>query len=183
MDRERALKELKARLTIGRFIRHSLAVEAIMRELAALLRDNVELWGLTGLLHDIDYEKTAGDPARHSLVGAEILENLDVEPEIVYAVKAHNDLHGIERKRKLDKALFCADPMSWLIDVCAMSLPSQKLSDLTADFVLDKFNDGDFAGELDREQMRTCSDLGISLKEFVATALAAMKKMSDGPDL
>ena len=179
MDRDRALNELRARLTNINLIRHSLAVEAIMRELAALLRDNVELWGLTGLLHDIDYEKTADDPARHSIVGAEILENLDVDPEIVYAVKAHNDLHGIERKRKLDKALYCSDPMSGMITACALILPSKKLSGVSADFVMKKFEEKAFAKGANREQIKSCSYLGISLEEFVITSLTAMKGISD----
>ncbi len=177
MDRDRALKELKARLTNAGFIKHSLEVEAIMRELAVIFRDNVELWGLAGLLHDIDYDRTAHEPEMHSIVGAEILENLDVDPEIVYAVKAHNDLHGIERKRKLDKALYCSDHMSRLIDACAGSLTSQKLSDVTADYVLSKFNDTTFAGELNRDRIRTCCELGIPLAEFIDTALAAVKKI------
>jgi len=177
MDRDRALKELQARLTNARFVRHSLEVEAIMRELAVILRDNIELWGLTGLLHDIDYDRTAHEPAMHSMIGAEILENLDVDPEIIYAVKAHNDLHGIERKRKLDKALYCSDPMSWLIDACTRSLASQKLSDVMADYVLSRFNDIDFAGELNRDQIKTCCELGIPLEEFIDTALAAVKRV------
>jgi putative nucleotidyltransferase with HDIG domain len=177
MDRDRALKELQARLTNVRFIRHSLEVEAIMRELAAMLRDNIELWGLAGLLHDIDIERTKGDPSMHSIVGSEILENLDIDPEVVYAVKAHNDIHGIERKRKLDKALYCSDPMSCLIDACVRSLPSQKLSDVTADYVLSKFNDAGFAEEQKRDQIRTCCELGIPLEEFAEMALAAVKKI------
>ncbi|HEX2947680.1 MAG TPA: HDIG domain-containing protein [Clostridia bacterium] len=179
MDRERALKELQARLTNDKFIRHSLAVEAIMRDLAALLRDNVELWGMTGLLHDIDYERTAGDPSKHSIIGAEILENLDFDPEIVYAVKAHNDLHGIGRKRKLDKALYCSDPASWMIEACAEGLSSKQLSDVTADFVLNNMNDSSFAAELDRGRINTCIDLGITLEEFIALSLDAMKKVLD----
>lgn len=179
MDRERAFKELQARVTNIKLIRHSLAVEAIMRELAAILRDNVELWGLTGLLHDIDYEKTADDPARHSILGAEILENLDVDPEIIYAVKAHNDLHGIERKRKLDKALYCSDYMPGIINECALTLPSKKLSDVSADFVLKKLDEKAFAKDKYMEQIKTCSDLGISLEQFVHTALTAMGKISE----
>lgn len=178
MDRDRALGELKARITNMNLIKHSLAVEAIMRELAAIMRDNVDLWGLTGLLHDIDYEKTADNPAMHSIVGAEILENLGLEPEIIYAVKAHNNIHGIDRKRKLDKALYCADPVSGLITASALILPSKKLEDVSADFVLRKMDAKSFAKGADRDQIRTCSELGLSLEEFIAAALNGMRKIS-----
>lgn len=178
MDRGRALDELKARLSNKNLIKHSLAVEAIMRDLAALLRDDVEMWGLAGLLHDIDYDKTAGDPARHSLLGAEILENLGIDEEIVYAVKAHNDYHGIERKRKLDKALYCTDPVSGLITAAALILPSKKLEDVSVEFVLRKMNVKSFAKGANRDQIKTCGELGMTMEEFIEVSLNAMKKIS-----
>ena len=179
MERGQALGELKARLKSGNLIKHSLAVEAIMRGLAAYLKDDVELWGLAGLLHDIDYDRTAGNPAMHSILGAGILENLGVDDEIVYAVKAHNDIHGIERKRKLDKALYCADPVSGLITAGALILPSKKLSDVTADFIMKRMNEKSFAKGANREQIRKCEELGLSLQQFVGISLEAMKKVSD----
>src|SRR5690554_5215569 len=127
MEREQALEELKGRVKNQNIIKHSLAVEAIMKELAFHFKEDIDKWGLAGLLHDIDYDKTADDPSKHSLVGADILEGLDIESSIVYAVKAHNDFHGIERKRKIDKALYCADPMAGMITACALVLPSKKL--------------------------------------------------------
>lgn len=178
MDRERVLDELKARLLNKNLIKHSLAVEAIMRDLAALLRDDVEMWGLAGLLHDIDYDKTAGDPSRHSLLGAEILENLGIDEEIVYAVKAHNDYHKIERKRKLDKALYCADPVSGFITAAALILPSKKLEDVSVEFVLKRMNEKAFAKGANREQIKTCSELGLTLEKFIEVSLNAMKKIS-----
>jgi putative nucleotidyltransferase with HDIG domain len=179
MDRATAFEELKVRISNGNLIKHSLAVEAIMRELAALMKDDAELWGLAGLLHDIDYEKTVDCPERHSLLGAEILEDMDVEPDIVYAVKAHNDIHGIERKRKMDKALYCADPVSGLITAGALILPSKKLADVTTEFILKRMNEKSFAKGADRDQIRSCSELGLSLEEFIGTALRAMNKISD----
>jgi len=125
MEREQALEELKARIENENLIKHSLAVEAIMKDLAFYFKEDIDKWGLAGLLHDIDCEKTAGDISKHSLVGAEILESLDIESSIIYAVKAHNDYHGIERKRKIDKALYCADPAAGLITAAALILPSK----------------------------------------------------------
>lgn len=179
MDRATALEELKARISGVNLIKHSLAVEAIMRELAVLMKDKAEVWGLAGLLHDIDYEKTANNPERHSLLGAEILEDMDVEPDVVYAVKAHNGIHGIERKRKMDKALYCADPVSGLITAGALILPSKKLADVTPEFILKKMNEKSFAKGADRDQIRSCSELGLSLEEFIGASLSAMQRISD----
>jgi putative nucleotidyltransferase with HDIG domain len=79
MNREQALEEVQKRISSKNLIKHSLAVEAIMRELAEHFGQDLEKWGLAGLLHDIDYENTAEDPARHSLEGAEILKGLGIE--------------------------------------------------------------------------------------------------------
>jgi putative nucleotidyltransferase with HDIG domain len=178
MDRTQAFEQLKVRLTNSNLIKHSLAVETIMRELAAHFKDDIDLWGLAGLLHDIDYDKTASDPATHSILGAEILDNLGVDSEIVYAVKAHNDYHGIERKRKLDKALYCADPVSGLITAAALILPSKKLEDVTVDFIMKRMNEKSFAKGANREQINKCDELGLSLETFITISLNAMKKIS-----
>jgi len=179
MEREQALEELKARIENENLIKHSLAVEAIMKDLAFYFKEDIDKWGLAGLLHDIDCEKTAGDISKHSLVGAEILESLDIESSIIYAVKAHNDYHGIERKRKIDKALYCADPAAGLITAAALILPSKKLEDVTVDFLIRRMNEKSFAKGVNREQIKSCEQLGLSLEKFLEIALEAMKKISD----
>lgn len=178
MERTQALEELKARLTNKNLIKHSLAVEAIMRDLAYYFKEDAEMWGLAGLLHDIDYDKTADNPSRHSILGAEILENLGVDETIVYAVKAHNDYHGIERKRKIDKALYSADPVSGLITAGALILPSKKLDNVTVDFILKRINEKSFARGANRDQIRKCEELGLSLEQFIEISLNAMQKIA-----
>jgi len=179
MEREQALEELRGRIENENLIKHSLAVEAIMKDLAFYFKDDIDKWGLAGLLHDIDCEKTAGDISKHSLVGAEILESLDIESSIVYAVKAHTDYHGIERTRKIDKALFCADPAAGIITASALILPSKKLEDVTVEFVIKRINEKGFAKGVNREQIKSCEQLGISLEKFIEISLEAMKKISD----
>lgn len=179
MERDQALKELKARLKNRNLVKHSLAVESIMRELAAYFNEDSDRWGLAGLLHDIDYDKTKDDPSKHSIVGAEILEELGIDDEIVYAVKAHNSYHGIERKRKIDKALYSADPVSGLIIAAALILPSKKLEDVTVDFVLRRMEEKSFARGANREQIKACEELGLSLEKFIEISLNAMKKISN----
>lgn len=175
MERTQALEELKIRLTNKNLIKHSLAVEAIMRKLAEHFKEDVESWGLAGLLHDIDYDKTAQDPSLHSIMGAEILEGLGIDSSIVYAVKAHNEYHGLERRRKIDKALYCADPVSGLITAGALILPSRKLEDVSVEFIMKRINEKSFAKGANREQIKACSDLELELEQFIGIALDAMK--------
>lgn len=179
MDRIKALKELKGRLTNKNLVKHSLAVEAIMRELAKHFGEDVEQWGLAGLLHDIDYDRTADDPAKHSILGAEILEGLGLDDKIVYAVRAHNDYHGIERKRRIDKALYSADPVSGLVTAGALILPSKKLEDVSVEFIMKRFHEKGFARGANREQIKKCEELGLTLEQFIGIALNAMKGISE----
>ncbi len=179
MDRAQAVTELNARLKTKNLIKHSLAVEAIMRRLALHLGENEQDWGLAGLMHDIDYDRTSDDPAMHSIMGAEILGNLGVEEEIIYAVKAHNEVHGLPRHRKIDKALFCSDPVSGLITAGALILPSKKLADVDVEFLLKRMNEKSFAKGANREQIKSCSDLDLELEKFMELSLEAMKGISD----
>lgn len=179
MTREQALAEVKARVENKNLLKHMLAVEAIMRELAVYFGEDAERWGLTGLVHDIDYDQTANDPDRHALVGAEILERLGVEHEIVYAVKAHNgERLGVPRQRRLDKALYAADPLSGLIVAAALIHPDKKLASIDADFVLNRYGEKGFARGANRPQIATCHELGLELKEFIGLGLAGMQKTS-----
>ncbi len=178
MEREQALEELKGRLKSENLIRHSLSVEAIMKELAFYFKEDIDKWGMAGLLHDIDYDKTGGDPSKHGLVGAEILETLEVESSIVYAIKAHNDYHGIERKRKIDKALYCASPMAVIVNACVLALPSKKINDLTVEFVMEKINEEGFIKDVDLEQIKSCENIGIPLEQFVETSIKAVQSIS-----
>lgn len=179
MERVQAFEELTARLTNRNLVKHSLAVEAIMREFAAYYKEDVDKWGLAGLFHDIDYDRTAGDPSQHGLVGAEILEGLDVDGSIIYAVKAHNDYHGIQRRRKMDKVLYAADPTSGLITASALILPSKKLEDVDLEFLMKRFNEKGFAKGAGREQIKSCEELGMTLAQFLEISLTAMKQIAE----
>lgn len=180
MDRNQALTEVKKRVKNRNLLKHMYAVEAVMRALAQRLGDDEEKWALAGLLHDIDYEETAQQPEEHSLVGAEILEELQVAPEIVYAVKVHNPAHGIERRSRLDHALHIADPLTGLIVAAALIHPSKKLAAIDSQFIINRFGEKQFARGANREQISQCHrDLGICLEEFIELGLMAMQDISD----
>ena len=151
-----------------------------MRQLAVKLGGDPEIWALTGLLHDIDYEKTKGDPETHSLVGAEMLKEIGLDDEIVEAVKTHNEAHNIEPQSLLAKALFVADPISGLIVAATLVLPSKKINDLTTQNVLNRFKEKAFARGANREIIKKCEELiGLSLEEFTEICLKAMQGISE----
>lgn len=179
MDRDKAMEELLLRIENENIIRHSLAVEAIMRKLARHFNEHESLWGITGLVHDIDYERVNGDMSIHGKMGGDILEALNADSTIVYAVRAHNPVNNFLRRRKIDKALYCSAPVADLIIACALIQPDKKLKNVDEGFVIDNYNRKDFASDVNREQIASCSELGLTLKEFVALSLEALKEISD----
>lgn len=175
MSREEAMELLKQEVKQKNLIKHCLAVEAVMTRLAENFGENQEKWALAGLLHDIDYDETADDPQRHSLLGAKILADKGLDEEIVYAVKVHNEAHGLPRKSLMDKALFASDPLTGLIVASALIHPAKKLHAIDADFVLNRFKEKNFAKGATREQIAACDEMGLSLEQFVALGLEAMQ--------
>ena len=199
MEMEAALNLLKENLKNQNLIKHSLAVEAGMRGLARHFNEDEEKWGICGLLHDIDYEKTKGDPNLHSKMGAEMLKSLGFDKNICQAVLTHNEAHKKEPETKMAKALFCLDPLTGLIVAATLVLPSKtelpfieakvkkrtlssspKISDLKVENVLNRFEEKSFARGANREIIKKCNEfLGLSLEEFVKIVLEAMQKISN----
>ena len=128
---------------------------------------------MVGLIHDIDYEKTADNPSQHGLIGAQMLAEAGLDDELVNAVRAHNEALGYERTTRLDKALYAADPVE---PDCAAALvkPSKKLADDT-EFVLKKYKEKSFARGASREQINSCVELGLTLEEFIGLSIDAMQ--------
>ncbi len=178
LTREQALYLMRERLSNINLQKHTLAVEAIMRRLARHFGADEELWGLAGLLHDIDYEATKDEPARHSLVAADELAAMGLPPDVVQAVRVHNHYHGIARQTEMDKALHAADPLSGLIVAAALVSPSKRLAAIDVPFIVNRFGEKSFARGADRDTIRCCSELGLELDEFVALALEAMQSIS-----
>lgn len=175
MNRAEALVAVQDKVKNQNLVKHMLATEAIMLALAARLGQNAEEWGLTGLLHDIDVELTAGDMNTHSKVGAEMVQQMGFSQAIAQAIRRHNEQHGEPRETLLDKALFCADPLTGLITAGALVRPDKKLASLTAESILKRFGEKRFAAGASREQIALCREIGLSLEEFIALGLAAMQ--------
>ncbi len=178
MNRDEALSLLKEHLTNANLVKHSLAVEAVMRELAGHFEKDADIWGLAGLLHDIDYDRTKDSPEQHSLIGAEILEENGLPEDVVYAVKVHNHVHGLPRNSLMDKALYCTDPVTGLITAGALIKKEKSLSAIDVAFLLNRFGEKSFARGANRETIQTCSEIGLSLEEFLSLGLKAMQGIS-----
>ncbi len=185
MTRPEAFEALKSLITNTNLIKHHLACEAIMLSLCKRLvpqADEITLgkWGITGLLHDADYELTKDNPKIHTLVLEERLgDNLD--QDIIHAIKAHNFQNtGVEPTTIMDWSLYCCDELSGLIIATALIHPDKKLSALDTKFIMKRFNEKNFAMGASREQIQLCEEkLGIPLEEFIGISLLAMQGISD----
>jgi predicted hydrolase (HD superfamily) len=149
-----------------------------MRALAARFGEDAELWGLTGLVHDLDLDECANDLARHTLVGAEVLRAAGAPAEVIEAVLGHND--KAPRATRMAKALWVVDPTTGFITAAALIRPSRSTSDLAAPSVKKRMKDKRFAAAVKREQIAACeAELGIGIDDFLALCIAAMDGVRD----
>ena len=176
MNRQEALTLLSEKLKNKNLFKHCLAVEACLRSLAQRLGEQEEIWALAGLLHDVDYEETGADPARHGLEGAQLLEKMGLSEQLIRAVKVHSG--HLPPQSKLDWALFATDPLTGLIVASALMHPEKKLSALDVDFVVRRFKEKRFAAGANREQIGACKNLGLELEEFIHICLEGMKSVA-----
>lgn len=179
MNREQALEFLQKNLNNPNLFKHSLAVEAAMRGLAEFFDEDIEKWGICGLLHDIDYEKSQCNPQIHSQLGSKMLEDAGLGTDISKAVLTHNEAHGIEPVSLMAKALYCSDPLTGLIIASCLVLPSKKLADVKTENVLNRFPEKSFAKGANREIISQCEKLlGLGLEQFVEIVLLTMQKIA-----
>jgi putative nucleotidyltransferase with HDIG domain len=178
MNRREALESIRENVASENLIKHMLAAEAIMRALAGRLGGDEVEWGLAGLLHDIDVELTEGDMSSHGKLGADLARDLGASEAIADAILCHNERHGIAPETPMEKALFCADPLTGLITAAVLVRPDKKIANLEATSVRKRFKEKSFAAGASREQIARCADIGLDLDEFIAIGLEAMKKVA-----
>jgi len=179
LTRKEALELLKKNLHSENLIKHSYAVEAILHEMAKNLGQDEELWGVTGLLHDLDFDYTKNEPEKHALITVQVLHELLPE-EAMNAIKAHNFQHTAQIPQTyLDKSLIAADAVSGLIIATALVMPSKKLTDVQLQTLLAKFKDKSFAAGCNRKRIELCEDMELSLQKFLELSLNALKGIAD----
>ena len=170
--REEAKELLFNHLKNENLRKHCLATAAVMEKLAEKLGHDPDVWFITGLLHDIDFEAIGDDQTQHALKAMEILQDVDITPEMKHAIKAHNGMAPIESD--LDWGLWIADPVNGLIVAAALMRPDKKISTIQLKSLKKKYKTKAFAAGANREQIADCSHLGLELDEFLQLALDAM---------
>jgi len=176
LTREQALDLVGKHVTRRNVLYHMLAVETLMKTTARHFGESEETWGLVGLLHDIDYEKTETTPEKHGLLAEVILKGL-VPDDLIKAIKSHNAKNtGAIAENRMEKALTACDAISGLLVACALVMPSKKLADVKVESVAKKFKDKDFARGADRERILVSEEIGIPREKFFQVALSGLKE-------
>ena len=155
--------------------KHMLAVEACMRAYALKFGEDENKWGITGLLHDFDYEKYP-TPAEHPFVGNKILEERGYPEDVRRAILSHADYSGVKRESKMEKTLYACDEIAGFITASALVKPNKSLAEVEAKSVRKKMKDKAFARSVNRDDIiNGAADLGVDLEEHIAFCIEAMK--------
>ena len=175
MTRDEAYALLCEHVQAENLRKHCLATEANLRALARRLGEDEELWGIVGLIHDLDFERTADAPAEHTLVTCQLLADKGLPEEALLGIREHNaEALGIPRTSKLGIALACGETITGLIVATALVYPDKKLASVKASSVRKRMKKKDFARAVSREIICECERLGLPLDEFIALCLEAM---------
>ena len=167
MTREDALEAIRENVENENLVKHMLATEAIMKALAKRLGEDEERWGFAGLLHDIDVELTEEDMNSHGKLGYDLVREMGVDDDIAHAILSHNEMLGVTRESTMDKALFCADPLTGLITAAALVRPDKKLNSVEPKSIRKRFKVKSFAAGASREGIALCTEIGMELDEFI----------------
>ena len=184
MNRNEALNFLSAYIKSPNLIKHSLSVEAAMRFYAKKLGQDEELWGITGILHDFDWE-IHPTLEEHPSAGEPILREAGIEEEIIQAILGHADHTGVPRESLMAKALYACDEITGLVTAVALVRPSKSIYDLTAKSVKKKWKDKSFAAGANREEIESAArEFGVDLwGEHIPNVIEAMKTIAKELDL
>lgn len=180
MTRNEAEELLRKYVKSERMLDHSIASEAVLRALARRLGRDEERWGLAGLLHDIDIEVVGGDLSRHGLEAERILTEAGIDPEMVAAVKSHNEaVCGAARNTELQHALAAGETITGLIVATALVYPDKKIASVKVKSITKRMKEKAFAASVNRDTIRECEKIGLPLDEFVEISLGGMREIAD----
>lgn len=180
LPRQQALDLLRQYVKNEKMIAHCLASEAVMRALAGRLGQDEDAWGQAGLLHDIDVEITHADPYTHSLEGAEMLQKLGMDEDVVDAIRMHNETAtGLERTTLFQHALAAGETITGLITATTYVYPDRKVAAVKPSSVVKRMKEKAFAASVKRENILECEMIGIPLADFAALSISAMSEIAD----
>lgn len=181
ITKKEALDLLHAKMRSVNLRKHCYSVGVVMRALADRLGGDPDKWEIVGLLHDGDYEFTKDAPDKHAKLMADwVRETGESDSELLTGIESHGWFHqGKKPQTKMQWALFCCDELTGLIVAVTLVRPEKKLSGVTVENVLSKWNAKSFAAGVRREDIENCGkELGIKLPEFIQIALTAMQGIS-----
>ena len=178
-DRSEAMLLLREHTENENLVKHMLAVEACMRSHARRCEEPENLWGITGLLHDFDYERwpSAED---HPYRGCEILRAQGYPEYVMRAILSHADYTGVTRESTLEHTLFACDEMVGFVTAAALVRPSRSVLDLEAKSVRKRMKDKAFARAVSRDDLRQgAEELGLPLDEHIANVISSMRARAE----
>ena len=178
-SREEAMEILKTHVKADHLIRHALTVEAVMRYFAELYGEDVEKWGIIGLLHDIDFEKY---PEQHCQKVRELLSPYGFPEEYMRAIESHGYgiVSDVEPTERMEKVLFATDELTGLIAATALMRPSRSILDLEVSSVKKKWKQKGFAAGVDREVIKKGAEmLGRDLDELIGHTIKGMRTVAE----
>lgn len=178
-DRPKGLNLLKEYTKSDSLLRHAYAVEQIMRKYAIKFGEDEDKWGITGLLHDFDYEKypTAEE---HPFVGNKILQENGYEDEILEAIMGHTEYTGVPRTTLLAKTLFACDELTGFIFAVTYVRPSKSVNDVKVKSVTKKLKDKGFAAKVSRTDINNgIEELGVDRAEHIQFVIDALKEKAE----
>jgi predicted hydrolase (HD superfamily) len=180
LDRDRALALMQEYTASDALRKHMYAVELAMRAMAERAGEDVDAWGLVGLVHDFDYERfpNAAHSAteEHPAEGVRILSGLGLPDASGRAILGHASYTGVQRDTAMARALFAVDELCGFLVACALVRPSRSVQDLEVSSVRKKLKDKAFARGVSREDvLQGAAELGVPLEEHIAFVLAALR--------
>jgi len=164
--------------------KHALAVEACVRAYARKVGADEELWGLTALLHDFDYERWPNDAhhptQEHPYEGSKILRERGYPEEMIRAILSHADYSGVPRQVPLEHTLYACDELAGFLTACALVKPGKSIFEVEIDSVKRKLKDKAFARGVNRQDvLRGAEELGVPLEEHIGFCIEAMRGAAD----
>jgi putative nucleotidyltransferase with HDIG domain len=175
LDRESAWSLLTEYTQSESLRKHALAVEACMRAYAKKFGEDEQKFGITGLLHDFDYEKYP-TPQEHPFVGNKIMREKGYPEDVLRAILSHADYSGVKRESVMEKTLYACDELSGLITAAALVKPTKAVADVDAKSIRKKMKDKAFARSVNRDDIiNGAADLRVDLDEHITFCIEAMK--------
>jgi putative nucleotidyltransferase with HDIG domain len=173
--REQALALVHEWIQNANLRKHCHAVEAAMRAYARKFGEDEDRWGITGLVHDFDWERHP-DLERHPVQGVEVLRSLGWPEDIRRAVLGHATHTGVPRDSLMARVLFACDELTGFLVACALMTPNKQLAEVEVPSVRKKMKRADFARNVNRDDIvNGAAELGVELDEHIAFTLEAMR--------